>query len=83
MIKPMHQNRLGVNYLESSCAEKDLGVLEDKKLTMAQQCTFMTKADNGILACFRNSIIISWKEVMFSLSTGECWGLTGPFLRGA
>jgi len=64
---PMHQYRLGMDLLESSSVERDLGVLVDDKSTMSQQCGLAAKKANGILGCIRRSVASRLREVLLTL----------------
>ncbi|KFV81308.1 hypothetical protein N308_01259, partial [Struthio camelus australis] len=64
---PMHQDRLGVDLLQSGSAEKDLGVLVDNKLNMSQQCALVAKKAHGMLGCIRQSVASRSREVILPL----------------
>jgi len=65
----MRQYRLGVDLLESSSVERDLGVLVDDRLTMSQQCALAAKKANDILGCSRKSVASRLREVVLPLYT--------------
>jgi len=65
---PMHQYRLGADLLQSSSAERDLGVLVDR-LTMNQQCALVAKKGNGILGCIKRRVASRTREVLLPLYT--------------
>ncbi|GAB0185800.1 hypothetical protein GRJ2_001045300 [Grus japonensis] len=65
--KPRHQCVLVATQLESSLAEKDLGVLVDTRLDMSQQHALAAKKANGVLGCIRQSIASRLREVILPL----------------
>ncbi|KAK4820681.1 hypothetical protein QYF61_003601 [Mycteria americana] len=56
-----YKYKLGEEWLESSPAERDLGMLLDSRLSMSQQCALAAKRANHILGCIKHSIT-SWSK---------------------
>ncbi|GAB0186493.1 hypothetical protein GRJ2_001114600 [Grus japonensis] len=66
---PGYMYRLGDETLETSRAERDLGVLVNSKLNMSQQCGQAARKANHILGCIKRGIASRLREAIVPLYT--------------
>ena len=64
---PPRQYMLGATQMETSLAEKDVGVLLDTKLDTSQRCALAAEEATSILGCGRPSTASRLKEVTLPL----------------
>ncbi|KAK4815257.1 hypothetical protein QYF61_023993 [Mycteria americana] len=74
---PRFRYRLGDDVIESSPAEKDLGVLMDEKLDTSRQCALAAQKANCVLGCMQSSVASRSREVVLPL----CSALVRPHLQ--
>jgi len=68
---PHYQYRLGDEGIESSPAEKNLGVLVNEKLNVSHQCVLAAQKANRILGCIKRSVASTSREGILPLCSGE------------
>ena len=68
---PQHKYRLGDEWIESSPAEKDLGVLVDEKLSVTQRYVLAAQKANSILGRIKRSVANRLREVILPLCSHE------------
>jgi len=74
---PCYQYRLGDEGIDSSPAEKDLGVLVDEKLDKSHQCAFTAQKANQILGFIKRIVASRLREGILPL----CSTLVRPHLE--
>ena len=87
---PHYQYKLVDVRIEYSPAEKDLGVPEDGRLDISQQCAFAAQKANYILGCIKRSVASRVREVMLPFCSALlrphlecCIQMRSPQYRGA
>ena len=72
-LNARHNYKLGEECLESSPAERDLGVMVGSRLSGSQQCALAAKRTNHSLGCIKHSISSQSKEVIILLYLASVW----------
>jgi len=66
-LNSQYQYRQGDEWIESSPAENELGILVDRKINMNWQCVLTVQKANCILSCITRRIASSSREVILPL----------------